>query len=148
MCSTPSGSGCGGTANNGPGGDLGSTAWFIEQFRNLLVWEDGGTLWLGRGTPRAWLEQGKKISVKDAPTRFGAVAYEIVSDADKGSITATIQMPARKPPQEVVLRFRHPTSAPIKGVTVNGQPWTGFNKEKETITLKGLNGSVAVTALY
>jgi hypothetical protein len=57
-------------------------------------------------------------------------------------------MPSRKPPQEVVLRFRHPTSAPIKGVTVNGQPWTGFNKEKETITLKGLNGSVAVTALY
>lgn len=142
------GSGCGGTANNGPDGDLGSTAWFIEQFRNLLVWEDGGTLWLGRGTPRAWLEQGKKISVKDAPTRFGAVAYEIASDADKGSISATIQMPSRKPPQEVVLRFRHPTSAPIKGVTVNGQPWTGFNKEKETITLKGLNGSVAVTALY
>ncbi len=80
--------------------------------------------------------------------RFGPVTYEITSDADKGSISATIQMPARKPPQAVVLRFRHPTSAPIKGVTVNGQPWTAFNKEKETITLEGLTGSVAVTARY
>ena len=103
---------------------------------------------LAATNPRSVLEQGKKINVKDAPTRFGPVAYEITSDADKGSISATIQMPARKPPQAVVLRFRHPTSAPIKGVTVNGQPWTAFNKEKETITLEGLTCSVAVTARY
>jgi len=48
----------------------------------------------------------------------------------------------------VVLRFRHPKSAPIKAVTVNAKPWTEFNKDKETITLKGLTGTVAVTAQY
>ena len=36
----------------------------------------------------------------------------------------------------------------IKAVTVNGKPWTEFNKDKETITLKGLSGNVAVTAQY
>jgi hypothetical protein len=47
------------------------------------------------------------------------------------------------------LRFRHPKSAPIKGVTVNGKPWTEFNKDKETITLlRGVTGTVAVTAQY
>ncbi len=92
--------------------------------------------------------QGKKISVKNAPTHFGTVAYEIVSDVDNGKITATVEMPARKAPKEVVLRFRHPKSAPIKGVTVNGKPWTEFNKDKETIALKGLTGTVAVTAQY
>jgi hypothetical protein len=131
-----------------PDGDLGTTAWFIEQFRNLLVWEDGGTLWLGRATPRAWLEQGKKISVKNAPTFFGTVAYEIVSDVNNGKITATVEMPTRKAPNEVVLRFRHPKTAPMKGVTVNGKEWEDFNPEKETITLQGLTGTVTVTAKY
>jgi len=94
------------------------------------------------------LEQAKKISVKNAPTYFGTVAYEIVSDADHGRISATVEMPSRRRPKEVVLRFRHPKSAPIKSVTVNGKPWTEFNKDKETITLKGLTGTVAVTAQY
>jgi len=133
----------------GGGDDLGTTAWFITNFRNLLVWEDGGTLWLARATPRSWLEQGKKISVKNAPTDFGTAAYEIVSDVDNGKIEATVEMPSRKPPKEVVLRFRHPKSAPMKSVTVNGKPWTEFNADKETITiLRGLTGTVTVTAQY
>ncbi len=127
---------------------------------------------LARATPRAWLDQGKKINVKNAPTCFGALAYEIVSDVDNGKINATVEMPSRKAPKEVVLRFRHPKAAPIKAVTVNGpsatstgsgqagstgspqagsgqgKPWTEFNKDKETITLKGLTGTVAVTAQY
>jgi hypothetical protein len=143
-----------------PHGDLGTTAWFMENFRNLLVWEDGRSLWLARATPRAWLEQGKRISVKNAPTHFGSVAYEIVSDADHGKISATVEMPSRAPapdgtggragkaPKEVVLRFRHPKSAPMKGVTVKGKPWAEFDKDKETIILKGLTGTVAVTAQY
>ncbi len=32
--------------------------------------------------------------------------------------------------------------------TVNGKPWTSYDKAKETITLKGLTGQVAVTANY
>ncbi len=130
------------------GDDLIRTAWFFESFRNLLVMEEGQTLWLARATPRAWLEQGKKMSIKNAPTPFGTVAYEIVSDVDNGKIDATVEMPSRRAPQEVVLRFRHPKSAPIKAVTVNGKPWTEFSTDKETITLKGLTGQVAVTAQY
>jgi hypothetical protein len=137
---------------------------FLSNFRNLLVMEQGQTLWLARATPRAWLEQGKKISVKNAPTYFGTVAYEIFSDVDNGKISVTVEMPARKAPKEVVVRLRHPKTAPIKGVTVNGpsapsagsgqagsgeaKPWTEFDKDKETITLKGLTGQVAVTAQY
>jgi hypothetical protein len=121
---------------------------FLSNVRNMLVMELGDALWLARATPRAWLEQGKKIVVKNAPTHFGTLAYEIVSDADNGMINASIEMPSRKEPKDVVLRFRHPKSAPITSVTVNGKPWTEFNREKETITLKGLTGQVAVTAQY
>jgi len=131
-----------------PGSDLGSTGWFVESFRHLLVMEDEQSLWLARATPRAWLEQGKKIRVKNAPTYFGTVAYEIVSDVENGKINATVEMPARKAPKEVVLRFRHPKSAPMKTVTVNGKAWPSYDKDKETITLKGLTGQVTVTAQY
>jgi len=121
---------------------------FLQRVRNMLVMELRDALRLARATPRVWLEQGKKISVKDAPTYFGPVAYEIVSDVDNGKINATVEMPARKAPKEVALRFRHPKTAPIKAVTVNGKPWTDYNKDKETINLKGLMGQVVVTAQY
>ena len=120
----------------------------LERARCMLVFEMGDRLWLAKATPRPWLEQGKKIAIKNAPTYFGTVAYEIVSDVDHGKINATVEMPARKAPKEVVLRFRHPKAAPIKSLTVNGKPWTEFNKDKETITLKGLTGTVTVTARY
>jgi hypothetical protein len=144
---------------------------FLSNFRNLLAMEIGDSLWLARGTPRAWLEQGKRIALRAAPTYFGRLSYEIVSDVDNGQITATVTMPTRqarpvgnvwrtgadwwgapggpsRQPRQVLLRLRHPKSAPLKAVTVNGKPWTEFDKDKETITLKGLTGTVAVTAQY
>ncbi|MGD0898266.1 MAG: hypothetical protein ABR915_10560, partial [Thermoguttaceae bacterium] len=73
----------------GPADKSFEEAAFLERLRNLLVMEEGTTLWLARATPRAWLEQGKKISVKNGPTHFGPVDYTILSDVDNGKITAT-----------------------------------------------------------
>ena len=128
--------------------DNGTAGWFMENFRNLLVMEDGQSLWVARATPRVWLEQGKKIAVKNAPTYFGTVEYEIVSDVDRGKISATIDIPGRDLPECVIVRFRHPKAAPIQSVTVNSAPWTEFNQDKEVIELLGLRGTVIVTASY
>ena len=121
---------------------------FLSNFRKMLVMEVGQTLWLARGTPRAWLKQGNRIAVKSSPTHFGTVAYEIVSDADNGKITATVEMPSRKAPKAVLLRFRHPKSAPIKSVTVNGKPWNAFDRQTEAIRLSAPEGKVRVVAKY
>ncbi len=59
-----------------------------------------------------------------------------------------VEMPARNAPHVVLLRLPHPKLAPIKNVTVNGKDWSGFNKNKETIELKGLTGNVAVIVNY
>ena len=123
-------------------------AGFVERFRLMLLMEDGPSLWLARATPRAWLEQGKKISVKNAPSAFGTVGYEIVSDIDHSKITATVRMPSRGDPQAILLRLRHPKAAPIKSVTVDGKSWPNFTPNKETINLKGLEGKVTVVANY
>ena len=97
----------------------------------MLVMEAGDSLWLARATPREWLEQGKKISVQNAPTHFGTAAYQIVSDAEHGKIAATVEMPSRNPPKSVLLRFRHPQALPMKSVTVNGSPWADFDPHAE-----------------
>ncbi len=135
-------------AVHGPPDKIFEEAAFLERFRNLLVMEEGRNLWLARATPRAWLEQGKKIRVKNAPTHFGLLDYEIVSDVDHGKIGATVKMPSRGAPQELLLRLRHPASAPIQGVTVNGTDWQDFDPAKEVVKLHGLKGTAKIEASY
>ena len=57
----------------------------------------------------AWLAQGERISVMNAPTHFGTVAFEIVSDVDHARVSATIEMPARGGPKAIMLRLRRPS---------------------------------------
>ncbi len=128
--------------------DNGTAGWFMENFRNLLVMEVGESLWLARGTPRAWLEQGKSIQVSHAPTRFGPVAYTIESDTDARRIAAQISVPERKMPEEIVLRLRHPHSAPIRSVEINGRGSGDFDVTREIVRLKGISGQVSIVVGY
>ena len=135
-------------ATHGPPDKIFEEAAFLERFRNLLVMEDGQSLWLARATPRVWLEQGEKILVKNAPTHFGTVAYEIDSDVDNDIISATVEIPSRNTQKAVLLRFRHPKAAPIKGVMVDDKPWTKFDQDRELVRLEGVKGTVRVRVNY
>ena len=135
-------------AVHGPSDKIFEEAAFLERFRNLLVMEDGDSLWLARATPRAWLEQGRTIAVKNAPTHFGTVNYEVVSAAEHGKILATVDIPSRNPPKSVLLRLRHPKALPIQSVTVNGKPWKDFDPVREVVRLRGVTGGAKVEAAY
>ena len=65
-----------------------------------------------------------------------------------GKINATVEMPSRKSPKTVLLRFRHPNAAPIKSVTVNGKPWTDTDAASEIIRLHDVKGTIRVEASY
>ena len=121
---------------------------FLSNFRKMLVMEVDRTLWLARGTPRAWLKHGRKIAVKNAPTHFGTVGYEIVSDVDNGRIAATVVVPSRRWPKAILLRLRHPKAMPIKSVEVDGKPWKDFDPAKEIIRLHGVKGVVNLKVAY
>jgi len=123
-------------------------AGFLRKLRQMLVMEDGDVLWLARGTPRAWLEQGNRIAIAHAPTFFGESSYTIVSDVAHGRIGATVDLPDRPLPRLVNLRLRHPSGARITRVLVNARPWPDFDPARETITLHGLSGVVSVEAFY
>ena len=51
----------------GPPDKIYEESCFLERFRNMMVMEEEETLWLARATPRAWLEQGRKITVEACP---------------------------------------------------------------------------------
>lgn len=133
----------------GNGGDKTfEVAAFLERMRALFVMEDDDSLWLGRATPRAWLEPGKRIAVHNAPTKFGTVSYEMVSGTQSNAIDVTVDLPARRSPKSILLRLRHPQAAPLRAVVLNGAPWSRFEKENETIHLEGLKGRVTLHATY
>jgi len=131
----------------GPPDKIYEESCFLERFRDMLVHDaPGGGLWLARATPRAWLEDGKRIAVSAAPSHLGPVSFEIRSGAGGGRIAATVEMPTR--PGAVVLRLRHPEALPIRSVTVDGRPWTGFDREAETVRLGAGAGKVSIEARY
>ncbi|HWD38626.1 MAG TPA: hypothetical protein VG944_07240 [Fimbriimonas sp.] len=135
-------------AVHGPPDKIFEEAAFLERFRNLLVMEEGSELWLAKGTPRAWLEQGKEISVRNAPTCFGTMSYKITSDVDHGQIAAEVSIPDRSQAKVILLRLRHPRGMPMRSVTVNGRPWSKFDTYKEVVSLAGLKGTVNVVCRY
>ena len=123
-------------------------AWF-ELYRNMLVREsDDHTLILMQAAPRAWLEDGKQISVKKAPTWFGDVSYDVRSSAASGSIIADVKLDARDTATCMLLRIRHPEGKPMQQVTVNGKAWHDFDAQKEWVKIAGADGRYDVVVKY
>ena len=114
----------------------------------MLVQEHGDELWLAPFATSAWFNDGQRISVREAPTRFGRVSYTIESAVSHGEINATIEPPGRKPPQRIVLRVRHPEGKPIQSVTVDGKPHQAFDPRQETITLTPARAAMRVHVQY
>ena len=124
------------------------TGWFLCQTRAMLVAERGRELWLAPMLTNRWLKDGMKVSVRDAPTRFGKVSYTIRSAVARGEIEATIQPPQREPPARIVIRLRHPEGKPIRSVTVQGKRHDGFDPPSDTISLAPSEGPIVVRAEY
>jgi len=102
--------------------------------RWLLVFEDpeSETLWLAKATPRAWLENGKTVSVAAAPTRWGRIGYTIASQLKSRTIRATLDLPATGIGAEIRLRLRAPGDRPLRSATIDGRP-LHVDVEAETV---------------
>ncbi len=59
----------------------------------------------------------------------------VQSRAASGTIRASIQLPERAQPNELLLRLRHATGKRIQAVQVNGQDWSQFEPEKEWVRI-------------
>lgn len=111
-------------------------AWF-ELYRNMLIHErDDNTLILMQATPRKWMEDGKKIEVKRAPTYYGEISLTSTSQSATGRISVELEMSMKYHPHALYLRLRHPEAKRIRSVTVNNREWKDFDPEREWIRIE------------
>jgi len=118
--------------------------------RWMLVFEDPktGTLWLAKGTPQSWLDDGNSFSVTDAPTVWGKVGFSVASHLKKRTIAAMIQFSFLGGPV-TKLRLRVPEGNRISSVKLDGKPWAQFDALEETITIPSNVGhKVSLTVFY
>jgi hypothetical protein len=126
---------------------------FLDILHQMLVHEvdDASAtptgLQLGFFTPRGWLDNGKTVSVTDAPTAFGALTYRIDSRIAAREVLATVDVP-QSTPGSLELRLRVPAGNVLSNVLVNGEPYDKLDASTGTINLSGLTGAVHVQAFY
>jgi hypothetical protein len=118
--------------------------------RWLLVFEDpeAEMLWLAKATPRAWLEEGKKIVVEAAPTRWGRVGYTIASQLKSRTIRAMLDLPATGIAAEIHLRLRAPGDRRVQSATLDGRALR-IDADGETVVVPaGASKRVEIVARF
>ncbi len=134
--------------NTGAWNKTHETGWFLVQTRTMFVTERGDELWLAPFLPSSWLDDGKTVSVKNAPTAFGPVSYTITSSAAQGHIDAVVEPPTRSAPKRIALRVRHPQGFPVQSVAVNGLADVQFDAAKTCVYLEPQPEPITVHVAY
>jgi hypothetical protein len=125
--------------------NAGANASYLGTLREVLVHERRGPLGAPTGldlafsTPRGWLDDGKTIEVKDAPTSFGKVSYSIARHGS--SVVAHLVLPRT---QDVRLRLRLPAGEQLSRVLVGSS--AVVHGAGGTIDLGSRHGSLLVRA--
>jgi len=117
----------------------------LRLLRNMLVREEGDTLWLGQAIPRDWLQPGQRVAVSEAPTTFGPVSYSIEPQAD-GSMRVTLSPPTRNRPKEIILRLRDVKHRRIARIKPQGEMKVKFSDE--TVRLAGGDSPVTLDVSF
>jgi hypothetical protein len=125
-----------------------SNAYFLWQLRYMLIQDfdldDDGreeTLRLLFATPRAWLAEGKRIEVENAPTTFGNVTLHVTSHVARGHVDAELILP---PAPRALLRLRVPAGYRVTAAKVGDRKI--FADESGTFDLTGFHGPITLRA--
>ena len=108
---------------------LHSTSEMIRLLDMMLLKEEKDEVWLTWGTPRKWLEDGKKIEIRKVQTSYGPFDIGIDSHVSDGFIKAELTSSLRKMPAVIRLKLRHPEGKKIRKVEINGKNWNDFKGE-------------------
>ena len=92
----------------------------VRAVRDSLVMEVDDMLCLARGIDRGWLESGLPVGVKDAPTHWGPVTYEMRYDASTKRLTGRLVVEPRPGdetgPASILLHTRMPGTLRLQSV--------------------------------
>ncbi len=120
----------------------------VRFLRDALVMEQPDGLHLGLAAARSWMQQGQSVGVRQAPTHFGEVTYQIKSDVENRVIRAELTSPDREQPKAIILHLRHPDGKLMRRVTLNGKPIQDFDAKNELVRLSPAKETLTVEAFY
>src|SRR5262249_54245849 len=92
--------------------------------------------------PKSWLEDGKTIKVKRAPTAFGPVSIEARSKLAAGEIIVDVTLPKRNHPARTLLRARVPDGWKVASAQIGSKQLSV--DEKGTSDISNLKGKKTV----
>ncbi|HNT34836.1 MAG TPA: hypothetical protein PKH07_07550, partial [bacterium] len=124
------------------------TGYFLHQSRTLLLTEREEELWLAPFVPQDWFDDGKTISVSNAPSRFGTVSYTIKSFLNAGYIEVVVEPFGERKPKQVVLRFRHPQGLQIRQAILNGTKLLDVDTQSGTVRMTPISKVMSVRAEF
>lgn len=101
---------------------------YILLLRDMLLREKADKLILLSCIPDSWLDDGKVIEVKDAPTYFGKISFKLESHLSKGYLKLSIN--TKTPPNNgYILRL----DKKINKIKIDGKVKAEFTDDKITI---------------
>ena len=121
---------------DGNGGIIGDVphgwvaAHYVLLLRDMLLRETDEKLILLSCVPPAWLEDGKCIEIKNAPTFFGLVSYRLQSHLKDGYLK--LNLTAEKAPVKGYT-LKLPVEKNIRSVKIDGKSWKQF--EEKTVEI-------------
>ena len=107
-----------------------AAAHYILSLRDMLFREENEKIILLPCIPESWLEDGKCIEIKKAPTYFGEINFRLESHLKKEFIKLTLSA-QKTPPKGYILVL--PFGKNIKGVKIDGKDREGFERGKVNI---------------
>jgi hypothetical protein len=114
--------------------------------RAFLLREEGDSLHLAMGAPRAWFAPGQSFGVRGMASFFGPVTYRVQSGPSE--ITVRCALDEGRAPREVVAHLRRPGCQAIRRVTVDGAAHADLGAGGKVVRVTGLSGEVTIRAEY
>ena len=105
--------------------------------------EEGHTLRLLAGAPRAYLADGKTVAVENAASYFGPLSFRVESHATQGLIRATVTCAGDRHPDVVEFRVPHPDGLHAKSVEGGV-----YDSTTETVRIAPFRGAATITLKY
>jgi hypothetical protein len=133
--------------SGGPFFKTSDEAGFLTWLRQMLLREEGETLWIASGAPKRWFRHGQRIALGGGATYFGKVSFTIRSRVAEGFIEAVIDLPQSFRGKEVLLRLRHPEGKKITRAAIDGAACT-VDPSRDLIHVPATPGAKTVRAYY
>ncbi len=113
-------------------------AQWVNLYRHLFVFEDGGTLMLTPATLRCWQEGATSLHLRNVPTHFGNLELTVTPQDGGKSIDYRFRLTpqgdqAKRRLEKVAVDARTPQGRSVAAVLLDDKPWDYFVGEKAVI---------------